>query len=139
MKYPAFKWALLTGILTLLIFVLLGMRRMQRMIPASVRPHNDSLDFIKTMGRLYFDKKDHKNLAKKMASYFLDHVRSNYKVSTYTLDEEFARNLHYKTGYPEQEIAQLVRFINDLDGLPAISDSQLTHFHKQLELFYQNT
>jgi hypothetical protein len=139
MKYPAFQWALLTGMITLLIFVLLGMRRMQRMIPARVRPQNDSLDFIKTMGRLYYDKRDHKNLAKKMATYFLDHVRSNYKLSTYTLDEEFARNLHYKSGYPEQEIVQLVGFINDLDGLPALSDSQLTRFHKQLELFYQNT
>jgi hypothetical protein len=139
MKYPAFQWALITGMITLLIFVLLGMRRMQRMIPARVRPQNDSLDFIKTMGRLYYDKRDHKNLAKKMATYFLDHVRSNFKLSTYTLDEEFARNLHYKSGYPEQEIVQLVRFINDLDGLPALSDSQLTHFHKQLELFYQNT
>jgi hypothetical protein len=139
MKYPAFQWALFTGMITLLIFVLLGMRRMQRMIPARVQPQNDSLDFIKTMGRLYYDKRDHKNLAKKMATYFLDHVRSNFKLSTYTLDEEFARNLHYKSGYPEQEIVQLVRFINDLDGLPALSDSQLTHFHKQLELFYQNT
>jgi hypothetical protein len=139
MKYPAFQWALITGMITLLIFVLLGMRRMQRMIPARVRPQNDSLDFIKTMGRLYYDKRDHKNLAKKMATYFLDHVRSNFKLSTYTLDEEFARNLHYKSGYSEQEIVQLVRFINDLDGLPALSDSQLTHFHKQLELFYQNT
>jgi hypothetical protein len=139
MKYPAFQWALITGMSTLLIFVLLGMRRMQRMIPARVRPQNDSLDFIKTMGRLYYDKRDHKNLAKKMATYFLDHVRSNFKLSTYTLDEEFARNLHYKSGYSEQEIVQLVRFINDLDGLPALSDSQLTHFHKQLELFYQNT
>jgi hypothetical protein len=139
MKYPAFQWALITGMITLLIFVLLGMRRMQRMIPARVRPQNDSLDFIKTMGRLYYDKRDHKNLAKKMATYFLDHVRSNFKLSTYTLDEEFARNLHYKSGYPEQEIVQLVGFINDLDGLPALSDSQLTRFHKQLELFYQNT
>jgi hypothetical protein len=139
MKYPAFKWALLTGIITLLIYVLLGMRRRQRMIPAWTKPRNESLDFIKTMGRLYYEKRDHKNLAKKMATYFLDHVRSDYKLSTFTLDREFSRNLHYKTGYPEQDIVQLVEFINDLDGLPALSDSQLIHFHKQLELFYQNT
>ena len=68
-----------------------------------------------------------------------NHVRSDYKLSTFTLDAEFARNLHFKTGYPEQDIVQLVEFINDLDGLPALSDSQLIHFHKQLELFYQNT
>jgi hypothetical protein len=139
MKYPAFKWGLLTGLATVLLFVLLGMRRMQRMIPAYERPKNDSLDFVKTIGRLYYDRKDHKNLAKKMASYFLDHVRTRYKLSTHALDDEFVQNLQYKSGYPVEDLKQIIGFINDLDGMPAISENQLSRFHKQVELFYQNT
>ena len=139
MKYPAFKWALLTGMATLLTFVLLGMRRRQRMIPAHELPKNDSLDFVKTLGRLYYDKRDHKNLAKKMSTYFLDHVRNKYKLSTQTLDDAFVQNLHYKSGYPVEELKLFINFINDLQDLPAISEGQLSNFHKQLELFYQNT
>lgn len=139
MKYPAFKWGLLTGILTLGLFVLLGMRRRQRMIPAFEKPKNDSLDFVKTLGRLYYDKKDHRNLAKKMGTYFLDHVRSRYKLSTHTLDENFVQALHNKSGYSTMELQQIISFINDIDTLPAITEGQLSHFHRQIELFYQNT
>jgi hypothetical protein len=74
-----------------------------------------------------------------MASYFLDHVRTRYKLSTQVLDDEFVQNLQYKSGYPTEDLRQIVGFINDLDGMPAISESQLSRFHKQVELFYQNT
>jgi hypothetical protein len=139
MQHPSFKWGLVTGIATLLFFVILGMRRRQRMIPAYERPKNDSLDFVKTLGRLYYDKKDHKNLAKKISTYFLDHVRSRYKLATQTMDEAFVQNLHYKTNYPVDDLKQIINFINDLDSMPAISEGQLSSFHNQVELFYQNT
>lgn len=139
LQYPAFKWGLLTGLATLLLFVLSGMRRKQRMIPLYKIPANDSLDFIKTLGRLYYDKKNHKNLAKKMAIYFLDHVRTRYKLAVQTIDEEFVQTLHYKSGYPLAELKQVTDFISYLDEVPAISEKELSAFHKQVELFYQNT
>ncbi|MBA2745425.1 MAG: DUF4350 domain-containing protein [Flavisolibacter sp.] len=139
MQYPPFKWGLLTGLFALCLFVLLNMRRKQRMIPEMPKPKNDSLDFIKTMGRLYYHQKDHRNLAVKMGSYFLDHVRSRYKLGTVTLDETFINTLHYKSGYPLNELKPLVSFIQFLKDGPAISERQLASFHKQLELFYQKT
>ena len=139
MKYPSFKWGLLTGVITILLFAFLYMRRRQRMIPALQRPRNDSLDFVKTLGRLYYDRKDHKNLATKMGAYFLDHVRTRYKLTTQVLDENFVQNLHYKTGYPAERLQQIISFINYLDHTAAISEKQLSDFHQQVELFYQNT
>lgn len=138
-SYPSFKWGLLVGAATLLLFVLLGMRRRQRMIPLHQKPKNDSLDFVKTLGRLYYDKKDHKNLATKMAAYFLEHVRSKYKLPTHTLDDAFVQALHFKSGYAAEEIKSFVASIEDIKTKAAISSSELSHFHKQLELFYQNT
>ena len=96
------------------------------------------MDFVKTIGRLYFDKGDHKNLAKKMGVHFFEHIRNQYKLSTHTIDDDFVKALHYKTAYPLQEITDIVRFIQFTNSAPAISESQLSEFHKQLELFYQN-
>ena len=138
-SYPAFKWGLLIGAFTLLLYVLLGMRRRQRMIPPFEKPKNDSLDFVKTLGRLYYDRRDHKNLALKMAAYFLEHVRSKYKLPTHTLDEAFVRALHFKTGYPEPETKNIVDTIHTIQLAYSITDQELAHFYKQLELFYQNT
>ncbi len=138
-NYPAFKWGLLTAFFTLLLYVLLGMRRNQRMIPPHEKPTNDSLDFVKTLGRLYYDRRDHKNLAGKMGAYFLEHVRSTYKITTHTLDDDFIQSLHVKSGYPQPEIKKIVTEIEQFSEWPNISEERLADFHKSLELFYQNT
>ena len=138
-RYPALKAALLTAIFTLLLYVLLEMRRKQRYIPLVKKPRNDSMDFVKTIGRLYFDKGDHKNLCRKMSAYFLEHVRNKYKLLTGTLDEEFVKKLQYKSGAEEHEVRGIVSFIKYAEDAPAISDKQLTDFHKQLESFYKKT
>lgn len=138
-KYPSFRYGLLTAIGALLLFVLLEMRRKQRIIPGFDRPKNESLDFVKTIGRLYFDKGDHKNLAKKMGTYFLEHIRTHYKLATHTIDESFMEAVHQKTGYPKEDVKKIVRFIQFVDTAPAISEAQLTDFHRHLQFFYQNT
>jgi hypothetical protein len=136
-SYPSLRAALLVALLSLLLYVLLEMRRKQRYIPVITKPRNDSLEFVKTIGRLYHDKADHRNLARKMASYFLEHIRSGYKISTGNMDEDFIKAVQYKTGVPDYEIRGIVSFIKYLDETPAISELQLTEFYKQLEIFYQ--
>ena len=136
-QYPAFKAALLTAILALVVYILLEMRRKQRYIPVVTKPKNDSLNFVKTIGRLYYDKGDHKNLCRKMAAYFLEHVRNKYKLSTGSMNEEFINTLKYKSGADETQIREIVSFIKYLEDVPAVSSKQLTDFHKQLEAFYK--
>jgi hypothetical protein len=138
-RYPAFKWGLLTGILMLVLYVLLGSRRKQRKIPVHQRPQNDSLDFVKTLGRLYHDRRDHQNLARKMSVYFLEHVRSTFKLPTHTLDETFMKALQFKSGYPAEDLRQIFSFINYLEEGGPVIEEQLHTFHKQLESFYQTT
>jgi len=136
-NYPSLKAALLTAILSLLVYVLLEMRRKQRYIPVVNNPINDSLDFVKTIGRLYYDKGNHTNLCKKMGLYFLEHVRNKYKLTTSKLDDEFINNLKYKSGVDETSIREIVSFIKYLEDAPGISSRQITTFHSQLESFYK--
>jgi hypothetical protein len=139
MKFPAFRWALITGTATILLLCLLGMRRRQRMIPHYNKPANASLDFVKTLGRLYYEQGNNKDLAGKMSMYFMEHVRTKYKLATQVPDEAFVQKLHQKTGYPKEAIEQLVRSIRQLEQASPVSDEQLFNFHKQVELFYKNT
>jgi hypothetical protein len=136
-RYPALKAALLTAIFALLLYVLLEMRRKQRIIPVITKPRNDSLDFVKTIGRLYYDKGDHKNLCRKMGAYFLEHVRNKYKLPTNLLDDVFVKTLQYKSGAGESEIRGIISFIKYLDEAEVIGNNQLTDFHKELESFYK--
>ncbi len=137
LSYPALRAALLTAIFTLIIFVLMEMRRKQRPIPVIRKPKNDSLEFVKTIGRLYYDKGDHRNLCRKMSAYFLEHVRSRYKLATGKLDDEFISLLHQKTGVEKTEISAIVGSIKYMNEAGVIGSNDLTHFYKQLESFYK--
>lgn len=138
LEYPGLKAALLTALLALLAYVLLEMRRKQRYIPVVTKPKNDSLDFVKTIGRLYYDKGNHQNLCKKMASFFLEYVRNKYKLLTGNLDEGFINNLKYKSGIGESEIRGIVSFIKYIESGRGVTAKQVTEFHSQLESFYKN-
>jgi hypothetical protein len=139
LKYAAFRAGLLVALLTIIFYMLMEMRRRQRYVPVHERPKNDSLDFVQTIGRLYYDKKDHLDLAGKMSAYFLDHVREKYRLQTEELNEDFVASLHGKTGFASGDIQKIVEFIQFIRTAPAISEGQLARFHNQLETFYKNT
>lgn len=137
-QHRGLKWAFLAALLLLVLYVLIEMRRKQRFIPVIKKPANDSLEFVKTIGRLYFDRGDHRNLSRKMSAYFLEHIRNRYKLATGNMDERFIKALQFKTGYPEQELRSIVGFINKLEST-TVTDEQLKIFHLKLEEFYKKT
>ena len=122
-----------------LLYVLLEMRRRQRYIPVMKKPANDSLDFVKTVGRLYYEKGDHRNLCHKMAQYFLEHVRHKYKLNTVNLNDWFTEQLQVKSGMDRDLVSGIVQFVKQLDRGAEVSPQQLMQFHRQLEYFYQHT
>ena len=138
-RYESFRWAFITAICALLLYVLLEMRRRQRPIPVIKKPRNESLDFVQTIGRLYYDQRDHRDLARKMSVYFLDHVRNRYKIGTSVLDETFVMALHAKSGYPVEKIQSIIQNIERLDNRDNLSDGSIARFYQELESFYQNT
>jgi hypothetical protein len=137
MQYPGLSTAIIVGVLTLLVYSLAEMRRKQRMIPIVTKPRNDSLDFVKTIGRLYHEKGDHRNLAKKMSSYFLEHVRNRYKLPTVNLDEQFIRTLQFKTNVEEGLVRDIVTSIKYFEDSFSASPRELQAFYRKLENFYQ--
>lgn len=137
MKYPGISTGLILGILLLLLYTLVNMRRKQRIIPVMERPKNDSLDFVKTIGRLYYDKGNHTNLANKMAAYFLEHLRSTYKVPTNELSDDFVQKVQAKTGVEQAEITGIAVTINNLRGGMTVNAQELQQFYTALEEFYK--
>jgi hypothetical protein len=138
-KFPSFRWAFLVALGLLVLYTVLEMRRRQRMIPVIKKPANDSLDFVQTIGRLYYDRKDHKDLAMKMTAYFLEDVRNRYKLPTVDLDDTFVSSLQMKSGYPAKKLVSLIESMNFIRNEPDISEETVFAYHKQLEDFYQST
>lgn len=96
---------------------------------------NTSLDFVKTVGALYFQKKNNKNLAQKIIAHFLDKVRSRYNISTTSLDEEFVQRLSSKSGLNETKVRELISVFNKIQQSDSVSDAQLTHLYQLTDEF----
>lgn len=132
MKYPPLRWATWLFVLGSILLVLLGLVRRQRMIPL-IKPNvNSSVEFAKTVSRLYLLKKDNKNIAMKMVTYFLEKIRSRYYVSTSILNHEFAQVLAAKTGKPVETISSLFQTIDEVQSNSPVSDELLLDLNIRL-------
>jgi hypothetical protein len=137
LKQPYLSTALwLLAGLFMLIF-LFESKRKQRPIPVVAPVSNSSLDFVKTIGRLYFQRKDNKNLAYKMTAHFLDHVRGKYNIRTSFSDPEFEKRLAWKTGNDPESVRELLYFIKYVQDQPNVGDITLMELNHKLDHFYK--
>jgi hypothetical protein len=109
------------------------------MIPAVAALRNSSLDFVKTIGRLYYQRKDNLNLANKMAAHFLGYVRAKYNLPTSLLDAGFAEKLSYKSGYEKKLVKDIVDHIKVTQQQQTLSDDGLLLLNEKIEAFYKHT
>jgi hypothetical protein len=139
LKYDNFKWAFWIALLLLALYILTEAKRKQRMIPVYHKPTNDSLEFVTTIGKLYYEKGDHKNLADKLTQYFLDHVRNHYKISTAEINSSFVQQLASKSNKNADEINTLIESMHVINLSGSITQQQLMDYYNLLENFYKTT
>ena len=139
LSIPSFRWAFWLLLLLFLLIYVFESKRRQRPIPAVNILRNSSLDFVKTIGRLYYQRKDNLNLAHKMAAHFLGHVRTKYNLATASLDSEFAEKLSYKSGYDKILVKDIVDHIKVMQQQQSLSDEGLLQLNQKIESFYKHT
>jgi hypothetical protein len=135
-KQKEFAAALSLLVLLLLLIFVFESKRKQRMIPIVPPVKNASLDFVKTIGRLYYQRRDNKNLAQKMTAHFLDQVRSRYNIRTGIMDEEFEKRLAWKSGYDIAVIKDVLYYMRYVQDEHTVTDEQLLTLNTKLEKFY---
>ena len=136
---PALNWAYYLVVVGLIIYAIFAGKRTQRVIPIVEPPQNTSLDFVKTVGRLYFQQGDHDNVARKRMQYFLAELRERYGLNTTVLDREFTETLARKSGVPMEETAELVRMIRNAQASISLSEYDLLTLNRAIEKFNQTT
>lgn len=111
LSQPALKWAYYLAWICLLIFMFFNARRKQRIVEEVAPLRNTTVDFTKTIGNLYYQEKNHHTIIEKKIIYFLEHIRNEYLIDTYSLDDAFIEKLHQKTGKPIEDIQKTVSLI----------------------------
>jgi hypothetical protein len=98
---------------------------------------NTSLEFVTTIGRLYYQRRDNQNLAAKMATHFQDHIRTKYNIPVHLADPGFVERLSYRTGINKDHLRMLAEDILRMQQQENVTDSELLELNQKLEEFYK--
>jgi hypothetical protein len=131
------RWAYYLTLISILFFIVFEAKRKQRIIPVIKPLTNTTLEFVGTIGNLYYQRGDHKNIAEKKIQFFLDQIHSSYFINTANKDEAYLSLLTKKSGVPEETIQELFKTINQISEQEKISVTQLTLLNKLIEKFHQ--
>ena len=136
-KHPPLFYAFWIVLASLLLFLAFGGKRRQRFVPEKIPNTNSTVSYTETIGRLYLQKKDNRNIALKMFTYFLDQVRNNYYLNTQNLNNEFVEALSRKSGVPEARVKHLLQLMDDTDRSENISDMRLLDLHNLIQEYFK--
>ncbi len=130
------RWGYFILLALIGVFLIFQSKRRQRAIPVIEPPRNSTLEFVETTGRLYFQQRNHANLAHKKILFFLEKVRNRFYINTSVLDENFIESLASKSGVPQEEIRGLVKQFENIKKSISITETQLLELNKKIESFY---
>jgi hypothetical protein len=120
-----------------LLYFLFRIKRRQRIIPVLPANKNNSLAFIRTIGRLYFLQNSHRQLALQTMKLFLQFVRDRYKLQTRDLHEDFITQLNLRSEVSLEKIKYILEMHSIIEYAPEIQEKALVDFHQQIEYFYK--
>lgn len=124
------RWAYYITLISLLMFMIFEMKRRQRIIPIIKPLGNTTLEFVNTIGNLYYQRSDHKNIAEKKINFFMDQLRSKYWLNTTHLDEIFITTMAKKLGRAEEDVRKLINVINAIRSKEKITAEELLELNK---------
>jgi hypothetical protein len=103
----ALKMAFYFFLVGLMVFLIVGIKRKYNAIQIVDPLTNSSIDFSKTIARLYWLNPNHRKMADQKMKMFLFEVRNRYGLTTYVLDDEFKLKFKSKSGVSEKHINRL--------------------------------
>ncbi len=138
LSQPPLAWAWYTALSTAILFLIFRSRRKQRIIPVLKENKNSSLEFINTIGRIYYQQGNHRKICLKKMTLFLSFIRDRYYLSTNEMDTNFVARLAAKSDIPISVINQIFLYHKNIDSSDFVSEKTLIEFHLELDKFYKN-
>lgn len=133
----AWGWYLLLALG--LLYMAFRARRRQRIIPVLEPNTNTSLEFLSTIGRLYFLQNNHRQLALQQIKLWQGHLREHYFLQTREMDKAFVEKLANKSEIPEDAINKILLLCRNIQSSNFVSENTLIEFHRLLDDFYKNS
>ena len=131
----AWAWYLLLG--AGLLYLFFRTKRRQRIIPVLEKNTNTSLEFLSTIGRLYFLQNNHRQLCLQKMKLFQSYIRERYHIQSRELDEEFLQKLSSVSEVPNETIEKILLMNKNIENSKFVSENTLIDFHLVMDQFYK--
>lgn len=131
------RWAYYLLIFSILVYIIFEGKRKQRIIPEINPLQNSTLEFAGIIGKLYYQQKNHKNIAEKKIRYLLDQIRSRYYIRPDELTDETIEKISRRSGVELKQVKSLFKYINYIEILPKVKEKELKQINSLIESFYK--
>ena len=111
LSQPSLQWAVYATMITLLLCMIFGAKRRQRVIPVVRPPANETIRFTQLIGNLYYQRKAYKYMLQNKYLYFCTEVKqlTGLDLQSDEPDEDLCRRLADKTGQDFRELWPVFR------------------------------
>ncbi len=137
LQIPGLRWAYWLSFWTLLLFIGFHSKRKQRIIPIEKPVKNTSLEYVETMGNLYYEQSTHQNIAIKKIEFFQSFLARQYSMSNIKFSEEDIQTLVGKTDKTETELRELFSLIHNISNGGQLDVATLKKLNNQINNFYK--
>ena len=115
------------------------MRRKQRIIQILNPPVNNTLQFVQTVGNLYFEKKANHSIAMKRLNFFSERLNREYYIAIHVSDKHWVDIVSAKTGVEKALINGILAEIRNIQSKKMLTVHELMRFSKLLDDFYSQS
>lgn len=128
------RWALYLGLFLIVLFLIISSRRRERATPVFLPPSNTTVEYVKTLGALFFREKNHKNAAMKLVSHFLLQIKEKYFVQV-EFTEKFYQLFSSKSNVDKEHVIRTFELIQLVKSRPQIEEKLLVDLFRKIEEF----
>ncbi len=94
---------------------------------------NTTIEYIETVGNLYYQENNHTQLLNKQIKLALHFIRTEWKIVTQDINEDFKTKLQQKSLANSADINQFVNFITNFNAQKTYSQTDLIEFNQLLQ------
>jgi len=132
------RYAWYTILAGLMLFLVFRTKRIQQPIAIIEPNENKSLEFVQTIGRMYFLKKNHKQLAHQKIKLLLHYINDKYRIPTQHIDDEFYTKVKLKSEMREDDIRKIFKHYKYIENTNEVTNEDLIELHSLIDYFYKN-
>ena len=138
LSQPGLRFAWYLALLLLLLYMIFVGKRRQRPIPVLEKIQNTSLEFIKTVGKLYYTERDHRGISMHKMKLFNNFLRSRYSINANTITDELKERIALVSGVGMENVNKIYTGYFWIEKQIKIDDNDLIDFTTAINNFYKH-